>query len=155
MGTRSLTYVHDDSPKQEVLVCIYQQFDGYPDGVGKALAEFLKPFKMVNGISGEAELGQVANGMGCLAAQLVSHLKDKVGGTYLHPTTETDAGSEYHYHIRKNNDNQLLLEIHSVNHGRMVKDKYVAYPKPKCKTIIKDTVERVLEAIDQNKLAKE
>jgi len=39
MGTRSLTYVYDN---KEPLVCMYRQFDGYPSGHGKELAEFEK-----------------------------------------------------------------------------------------------------------------
>lgn len=40
MGTRSLTYVYDESGK--VIIKMYLQFDGYPSGVGMDLAKFLK-----------------------------------------------------------------------------------------------------------------
>ena len=98
MGTRSLTYVYEDD--NEPILCMYRQFDGYPTGHGSELAHFLLPFKIVNGISGDAKLGKVANGMGCLAAQMVVNFKDAVGNIYLHaPILGRDDGQEYEYHI--------------------------------------------------------
>ena len=94
MGTRSLTFVYDEDGKK--LINMYRQYDGYPSGHGKELAEFLEPITMVNGIS---EARKIANGPGCLAAQLVSHFKDGPGGIYLEPTTAVDCGQDYEYHI--------------------------------------------------------
>ena len=101
MGTRSLTYVYNDGDKPEPIVCMYRQFDGYPEGHGAELAEFLVPFTIINGIgSNQNELGKFANGMGCLAAQLVSHFKDSVGGIYMHVVDlNQDAWQEYEYHV--------------------------------------------------------
>ena len=73
MGTRSLTRVID---RQEGLsfakghlaknvgksyINMYRQFDGYIEGMGVDLAEFLLPFNMVNGI-GIYEERKIANG---------------------------------------------------------------------------------------------
>lgn len=96
MGTRSLTHVYDDDDGAR-LVTIYQQYDGYPEGVGLNLARFLKDFKIVNGMGTDAKLGEVANGPECLAAQLVAHLKTDVGGVYV--TVPGDQGQEYEYEI--------------------------------------------------------
>ena len=50
MGTRSLTFVYEDTGDgQEPVMCMYRQYDGYPSGHGAELAEFLMPFKLVNG----------------------------------------------------------------------------------------------------------
>ena len=95
MGTRSLTFVYDEDGKK--LINMYRQYDGYPSGHGKDLAEFLEPITMVNGI-GVTE-AVIANGPGCLAAQLVAHFKDGPGGIYLEPTTAVDCGQDYEYHI--------------------------------------------------------
>ena len=95
MGTRSLTFVYDEEGRK--LINMYRQYDGYPSGHGKELAEFLEPIRMVNGFGGDSE--HVANGAGCLAAQLVSHFKDGPGGIYLEPTTAVDCGQDYEYHI--------------------------------------------------------
>lgn len=96
MGTRSLTFVYDEEGRN--LINMYRQYDGYPSGHGKELAEFLEPITMVNGI-GMDEGRKIANGPGCLAAQLVSHFKDGPGGIYLAPTTAVDCGQDYEYHI--------------------------------------------------------
>ena len=72
MGTRSLTFVTENEAMP--ILCMYRQMDGYPSGHGADLAEFLAPIKMVNGLGSDAE--SVANGTGCLAAQIVAHFKD-------------------------------------------------------------------------------
>lgn len=98
MGTRSLTYVYDDGETKPFL-CMYRQFDGYPSGHGLDLAKFLAPIVMRNGYQMDDKAGTHANGMGCLAAQLVANLKTDIGGIYLYPAETTDAGQEYEYHI--------------------------------------------------------
>ena len=98
MGTRSLTFVYDG---ETPIINMYRQYDGYPTGHGAELAEFLAPFHMVNGL-GFDETRKVANGMGCLAAQLVSNFKDGAGGFYLYPTSAVDCGQDYEYHIFDN-----------------------------------------------------
>ena len=78
MGTRCLTFVYDGD---KAVINMYRQFDGYPSGHGQELAEFLMPFKVINGIgSGQDVPGKFANGMGCLAAQMIAHFKNSVGG---------------------------------------------------------------------------
>jgi hypothetical protein len=88
---------------------MYRQFDGYPTGHGSELAHFLLPFKIVNGHNGDAKMGKVANGMGCLAAQLVANFKTDVGNIYLYsPRLKIDAMQEYEYHITENSVKVLL-----------------------------------------------
>lgn len=97
MGTRSLTFVYDgDTP----VINMYRQFDGYPSGHGFELAEFLQGFEIVNGY-GEVK-PKLANGMGCLAAQMIAHFKKGVGGFYIHPVTDTDCWQDYEYHVFEN-----------------------------------------------------
>lgn len=69
MGTRSVTIIKDGDDE---LVRIYRQFDGYPTGHGLDLAK-LCDVKITNGIAGNS--AGTANGMGCLAAQIVMGLK--------------------------------------------------------------------------------
>jgi hypothetical protein len=98
MGTRSLTQVYDDG---KAVVCMYRQFDGYPTGHGAELAEFLNQFEAItNGIA-FGETRKTANGMGCLAAQLIGHFKTEAGGFYLYPIGTEDVGEEYDYHIHE------------------------------------------------------
>lgn len=99
MGTRSLTFVYDD--ENQPIINMYAQWDGYPSGHGADLADFLNQFEAItNGIRVGDER-KTANGMGCLAAQLVAHFKVGVGSFYLYPVTEKLCGQEYEYHIYK------------------------------------------------------
>jgi hypothetical protein len=100
MGTRSLTFVYENgAPKPLPVLCMYRQFDGYPEGHGRELSQFLGGFvAIVNGLRFN-ETRKVANGMGCLAAQLVGHFKSEAGGFYLYPTNSKDCGQDYEYHI--------------------------------------------------------
>ena len=101
MGTRSLTFVYSESKsgqKAEPIMNMYRQYDGYPTGHGAELAEFLNSGRVVNGINGMGKERQF-NGMGCLAAQLVSEFKDGAGQFYLYPVTANDCGQDYEYHI--------------------------------------------------------
>ena len=95
MGTRCLTYVYEGKTP---LMCLYRQFDGYPSGHGAELADFLNKIEVGNGIAGKPEMGTFANGMGCLAAQLIAHFKKSVGGFYIHPVTDS-GGVDYEYHV--------------------------------------------------------
>lgn len=100
MGTRSLTYVFDD--RNDAIVCMYRQYDGYPSGHGSELAEFLTSGKIVNGLPSGSNSG-LFNGMGCLAAQMVDEFKDGPGGIYLHaPTLNRDDWQDYEYHVYEN-----------------------------------------------------
>ena len=110
MGTRSLTFVYDQYGEvQKPVVNMYRQYDGYPTGHGAELAEFLAPFTLVNGL-GIGEIRKVANGMGCLAAQMVAHFKQTPGGFYIHPTDITECGQDYEYHISQKKDG-LYVEV--------------------------------------------
>ena len=110
MGTRSLTRIfstyQDEKKNKQVkiqLVNMYRQYDGYPEGHGSELAEFLNSGKVVNGI-GANEQQRVFNGAGCLAAQMIAHFKDGAGGFYIEPITAKNCGQEYEYEIIVNYD---------------------------------------------------
>jgi hypothetical protein len=96
MSTRSLTFVYDG---KSPIVCMYRQMDGYPAGMGKELAEFLAPFKIVSGLCMAETQSAIANGMSCLAAQMVRHFKSGAGSIYLVPTKKANHGQAYEYHI--------------------------------------------------------
>lgn len=99
MGTRSLTIVQDnffDEVDPDTLLVMYKQYDGYPSGHGAGLKEFLEGIQIVNGMTGSDQ--KIANGMGCLAAQLLSHFKQDPGGIYVYPSDTRDVGM-YQYFI--------------------------------------------------------
>tara|TARA_Y100001937_G_scaffold3659_1_gene4906 strand:- start:9834 stop:10316 length:483 start_codon:yes stop_codon:yes gene_type:complete len=80
---------------------IYIHFDGYPQGVGTELAEHLAGYRITAGISGGVRTEKTANGMECLAAQVVGNLKEFVGNVYLTLNNDSfdDACVDYLYFI--------------------------------------------------------
>jgi len=97
MGTRSLTFFYQDG---KPFAAFYRQFDGYPDGHGAEIGKILASIRLVNGFGLRDKPGEVANGPGCLAAQIVTELKTEagLGGIYLvnpNPEDHTDGWQEY------------------------------------------------------------
>ena len=115
MGTRSLTYVYEGEGETPIM-CMYRQFDGYLEGHGQELANFLNELTVGNGISGKPELFNFANGMGCLAAQMIVWFKKTPGGFYIHPIElNQDAWQDYEYHVYENkvvvkNPDEVIFE---------------------------------------------
>ena len=104
MGTRSTIAIYENTKH---LVTIYQQYDGYPSGVGLQLAKFVSSGKLVNGLGGHK--GLVFNGMGCLAAALIKEFKDGPGGTYIVPEGQEE--EEYNYTVRGSTFGERPLTI--------------------------------------------
>lgn len=109
MGTRSLTVFKDENNRE---ICVmYRQFDGYPEkpGIGYELADFLDGYRIVNGIPVSKETPvKLANGLGCLAAQVVAKFKDGVGNVYLYPAGTRDVWEEFVYTIEDKNGRPYL-----------------------------------------------
>jgi hypothetical protein len=121
MSTRSLTFVKDESNR--VVLNMYRQCDGYPSGIGTELYEFLKDIRMVNGIDPDAG-DKIANGAGCLAAQIVSHFKDGPGGVYLHHPSTKDCGQDYEYHITAGESGITVKVVETSWTGKRAKQLY-------------------------------
>ena len=79
------------------MVSIYNHYDGYPEGLGVKLANYLEGKKIVNGLGGNNE--DVFNGLGCLAASLIAELKDGPGNLYIEDPERIHGGMEYEYYI--------------------------------------------------------
>lgn len=86
MGTRSLTFTYGSNG--EKLLCMYRQYDGYPEGHGKELATILQT--------------TLSNGMECLSASIVAKLKTGAYNIYVYPTNTRNAEQDYEYHIHAN-----------------------------------------------------
>lgn len=94
MGTRATVRFFEGN-QDKPFCAVYVHCDGYPEGLGKQLKAFCEKIRLVNGISDPAN---VANGMGCLAAQFVAAIKEGAGHVYLR---EPDAPrEEFDYHVR-------------------------------------------------------
>jgi hypothetical protein len=116
MGTRSLTRVIDtDFSRSKEILCLYRQFDGYPSVHGQELAGFLDGMNVVNGLGAEGER-KIANGAGCLAAQLVAHFKTEPGGFYIYAPGSQDCGEEYVYEVRVGAEKGLYIDVRSGYH---------------------------------------
>ena len=143
MGTRCLTVVKDDGKD----VCVlYRQFDGYPEGHGLELCEFLNKIKRItNGISGDPK--GTANGMGCLAAQLVAHFKNEVGQFYLYPSGTRDVGEEFIY-VVKNKDGAPYVIVYDTYGDET---EMSVFDGVKVKPVMEGTPQELIEDIRRNK----
>ncbi len=128
MGTRSLTVVMDG--KDEIML-LYRQLDGYPTGHGQDLKDFLAPFKICNGFGTEQSKGKWANGMGCLAAQIVAHFKDGIGQFYLYKPGARGFDEEYIYTVQENKNHTLDLEVFGVYDKKVLYSGSIAEFDPK------------------------
>lgn len=117
MGTRSLTVPMTEDGNE--IVVMYRQMDGYPSGIGQELADFLSPITLVNGIGGETR--PIANGMDCLAAQIVAHFKEGPGSIYLYPAGTNDVGEEYIYTVYPK-DGKIFLKCVDAYAGQILYD---------------------------------
>lgn len=124
MGTRSLTkFINEENDKE---ICVmYRQYDGYPEGHGKELAEFLSGMILVNGIRLD-DKRKLANGIGCLTAQVISHFKDGVGNIYIYPADTRDCWEEYTYTIYGNINDEIKIKLFCVYDGRVLFDGYAS-----------------------------
>ena len=96
MGTRSLTIFNDEWKNEEIVV-FYRQYDGYPEGHGKDLLTFIDNMES-------------RTGMGCLAAQVISHFKEETGKFYLYSAGTRDIGEEFIYTLYYEND-ELKIKV--------------------------------------------
>ena len=69
---------------------------------------------MVNGIGPTTDDMRIANGAGCLAAQMIAHFKDGPGGIYVYAPTTKDAEQEYEYHIHADDQSGIKVKCFAV-----------------------------------------
>jgi len=124
MGTRSTTNILDENGNR--LLCIYQQFDGYIEGgVGEKLIRLLEDRVVVNGYTMDDKERRNFNGMSCLAADVVAHFKDGIGGAYIQALDEDYVGS-YDYTISCIGDGKdskpQRLKIKMQSYGEVIYD---------------------------------
>lgn len=114
MGTRSLTHIKTAGKTSPTLTTLYRQYDGYLEGMGVDLAKFITSKKLVNGYQ---DKDTQFNGVGCMAAQLIGHLKGgEAGGLYVYPVDSKDCDEEYTYTIWEENG-EFYLECEGVYSG--------------------------------------
>ena len=96
----------------KIRVQIYHHYDGYPEGLGVTLANYLNPKKIVNGIPLKPTSSvDLANGMGCLAASLIKHLKEKPGNVYIDYPNAERIDIDYTYYIWGTEGKDIWISI--------------------------------------------
>lgn len=102
MGTRSKTsFIEKRGENLTHLVSVYQQYDGYIEGVGYNIAKYILSKKICNGIPLGRNKDNLANGFDCLVAQFIRDFKTEVGNLYI---TTQDNEQEYNYDVIFDND---------------------------------------------------
>lgn len=127
MGTRStITFIGKTGNKETPYVKIYQQYDGYIDGVGHDLARFLVKRRLINGIQNET-MEEAANGIGCLIAQYISVNKNNIGDLYIEPLNSNNEWIDYNYKVIINEDkvpdmadNITTIEITNFGENKLI-----------------------------------
>jgi len=118
MATRALINIVDRQegrsfsktlPSTAIHTQIYNHYDGHPERLGVTLASYLKGYDITNGIINGVQ-GPIANGIGCLSAQLVSYLKDEPGNIYLRPPGNIDF-EDYVYYIWIKENEEIMISI--------------------------------------------
>ena len=88
---------------------LYKHWDGYPRRLGVTLANYLNNYEIRNGVPNDYQ-GPLANGIGCLAAQLVSYIKDGPGDVYLQLPSDRD-WEDYAYYIWIKENEEIMISI--------------------------------------------
>ena len=123
MGTRSTYRIIEEysigkkvkKVKQNPICLVYRQYDGYPTGHPLETAKWLSTGIVVNGL-GMKEDKLVFNGAGCLAAQLISEMKDGPGGTYIHTLkSRGESWEDYLYDIIVKEDRTIEYVCYNNN----------------------------------------
>ena len=97
-----------------IRVQIYHHYDGYPEGLGVTLANYLGPKKIVNGLpfgDGWCRSVDVANGMGCLTASLIEYLKEAPGNVYVDYPYQDRFDIDYTYYIWGTEGKDIWISI--------------------------------------------
>lgn len=86
------------------LVNLFKSYDGYPEGTGKDLAEWLLNKTIIDGIGLDQGTDMYANGDGCLVAQYIANNKYGPGGLYVTDMEDSDAVYNYKVIIDETKD---------------------------------------------------
>lgn len=93
---------NSDNDEPNPIVCsFYRHHDGYPEGHGKDMANWLKGKRLVNGKGADYTIGRDYNGAGCMAVCLMAHIHDEhTESIRTIPTGHGGMGEEFTYDVR-------------------------------------------------------
>lgn len=112
MGTRSITHLSIiENGIKHRLCTFYRQYDGYPQGHGLEMAEFLNGFSDKPVPYNKSVIGLKHNGFDDMAFQLLAVLKMKMGplGLYLCKPGTSGMGAEYTYDVCFNEETKEVI----------------------------------------------
>jgi hypothetical protein len=120
MGTRATIHIakreegvsFSEIPEKKI-VSIYNQYDGYPEGLGVTIASYLDNKTIVNGIG--VDRNTVFNGLGCLAASLIAELKEEAGNVYIDNPDCPHGWLDYEYVVWGNSGKGIWISIFDYN----------------------------------------
>lgn len=99
MSTRSITHIHEAHTGREEIICsFYRHSDGYPEGHGKDLNDWLNGKRLVNGVGSDFVPGRDFNRAGTMAVQLMHYIQE-VSGCEVIPTGQTGHWEEFIYDV--------------------------------------------------------
>ena len=110
MATSAMLTIYN---KEDQPICnLYFHYDGYVDGVGKEIVDFIKEKQYVTSLPIQPN-PNLCNGMGDLAAQIVCHFKNQqpIGGVYLYPVNQ-QMYTDYNYLLKVHERELELTVIH-------------------------------------------
>ena len=97
MSTRSTIRFMKEN--EDPVATVYKHYDGYIDGFGYELAEWLSGMTLINGMMTDKHYGEkYANGVGCLAAKFIKKFKKETGDIYL-CAPDPDYKEDYNYKV--------------------------------------------------------
>lgn len=109
IGTSATIRFKHEGDNNTILVNVYHHYDGYIEGVGHDLAEFLLSKKIVNGITCFDDMNTIANGFSCLIAQYISNVKKGPGEVYI---CLQDFEGDYNYDVIYNDcKNEIYIKV--------------------------------------------
>ena len=129
MGTRATIHIakreegvsFSEIPKKK-LVSIYNQYDGYPEGLGVTIASYLDNKTIVNGLGGDRDT--VFNGLGCMAASIIAELKEEAGNVYIDNPNNPHGWLDYEYVIWGSDHKDIWISIFDGNNCIFVGKHY-------------------------------
>ncbi len=113
MGTRAIISIKEKENDKDYCT-IYKQFDGYPEGLGAELLEYVTNKSVVNGFSSEHKFHKAFNGIGDFCASLVAYFKTDIGDFYIEKSDARNMGEEFIYTIIVKVGQPIKLICHDV-----------------------------------------
>jgi len=111
MGTPAALTIYNEED-QPICNLYFHYDDGYIDGAGKEIVDFIKEKQLVASLPIQPN-SDLCNGIEDLAAQIVCHFKNQqpIGGVYLYPVNQ-QMYTDYNYLLKVHERKLELTVIH-------------------------------------------